>query len=75
MSTTNTDNRTTKQLKKQISDQAKEIVRLRGRIGDIRDEMSLISSEMNSFKNLVAEDIRKVVKAINDVDRRHQKTN
>ena len=71
MSTTGTDNRTTKQLKKQVSEQAQEIGRLRGRIGDLRDELSIVTSEINSFKNRVAEDIRKVVRAINEVDQRN----
>ena len=73
MTTTGTDNKTTKQLKKEVSAQAQEIGRLRGRIGDLRDEISLVTSEMNNFKNRVADDIRKVVRAINEVDQRNNK--
>ena len=64
--TPTTDTRTTKQLKKQITQQAESISRLRGRVSDLQDEIVIIKNEMNVFKQRVATDIGKVVNTIND---------
>ncbi len=67
MSTTNTDNRTTKQLKKQMSEQAHEIGKLRGRISNLQDELAIVTSEMNTFKTRVAADMKRLVTTLNEV--------
>jgi len=61
-----TDTRTTKQLKKQITQQAESISRLRGRVSDLQDEVVIIKNEMSVFKKHVAMDIGKVVNTINE---------
>ena len=56
---TNTnDNRTTKQLKKEIKTQNDEIVKLRGRIGELVDEMSTLKSEINTFRTRITSDMK-----------------
>ena len=67
VSTTNTDNRTTKQLKKQISEQAHELGKLRGRISNLQDELAIVTSEMNTFKTRVAADMKRLVTTLNEV--------
>jgi|TARA_R110000824_G_scaffold314977_1_gene501883 hypothetical protein len=64
--TPTTDTRTTKQLKKQITQQAESISRLRGRVSDLQDEVVIIKNEMSVFKKHVAMDIGKVVNSINE---------
>jgi len=72
MSTTGTDNRTTKQLKKQVSEQAHEIGKLRGRISNLQDELAIVTSEMNNFKTRVAADMKKVVNSLNEVGQKNR---
>ena len=72
MSTTGTDNRTTKQLKKQVSEQAQEIGKLRGRISNLQDELAIMTSEMNNFKTRVAADMKKVVNSLNEVGQKNR---
>ena len=56
---TNTnDNRTTKQLKKEIKTQNDEILKLRGRIGELVDEMSTLKSEINTFRTRITSDMK-----------------
>ena len=61
-----TDTRTTKQLKKQITQQAESISHLRGRVSELQDEIVIIKNEMSVFKKHVASDIGKVVNTINE---------
>ena len=63
--TTNTDTKITKQLKKQISDQAVELGRIRNRVGELRDEFVIMKNDINVFKNYVAEDMKSVVATVN----------
>ena len=72
MSTTNTDNRTTKQLKKQISEQAHELGKLRGRISNLQDELAIVTSEMNTFKTRVAADMKRLVTTLNEVGQKNR---
>ena len=58
MSTTNTDNRTTRQLKKEIKTQNDEISKLRGRVGELVDEMSTLKSEINTFRTRITSDMK-----------------
>ena len=64
--TPTTDTRTTKQLKKQITQQGDSIGRLRGRVSQLQDEIEMIKNEMNVFKQRVAADIGKVVNTISE---------
>jgi archaellum component FlaC len=64
--TSTTDTRTTKQLKKQITQQGESIGRLRGRVSQLQDEVEMIKNEMNVFKQRVAADIGKVVNTISE---------
>ena len=72
MSTTGTDNKTTKQLKKQITDQATEIGKLRGRISNLQDELAIVTSEMNTFKTRVASDMKRIVTSLNEVGQKNR---
>jgi molecular chaperone GrpE (heat shock protein) len=72
MSTTGTDSKTTKQLKKQVSEQAQEIGKLRGRISTLQDELAIVTSEMNNFKTRVAADMKKVVNSLNEVGQKNR---
>ena len=72
MSTTGTDNKTTKQLKKQITDQATEIGKLRGRISNLQDELAIVTSEMNTFKTRVASDMKRSVTSLNEVGQKNR---
>jgi len=72
MSTNSTDNRATKQLKKQVSEQAQEIGKLRGRISNLQDELAIVTSEMNNFKTRVAADMKKVVTSLNEVGQKNR---
>tara|TARA_Y100001970_G_C14162611_1_gene819429 strand:+ start:920 stop:1186 length:267 start_codon:yes stop_codon:yes gene_type:complete len=72
VSTTNTDNRTTKQLKKQISEQAHELGKLRGRISNLQDELAIVTSEMNTFKTRVAADMKRLVTTLNEVGQKNR---
>jgi molecular chaperone GrpE (heat shock protein) len=72
MSIIDTDTKTTKQLKKQVSEQAKELGKLNGRLGAMRDELAIVTSEMNNFKTRVAEDMKRVVKAITETNKKNR---
>tara|TARA_R110002020_G_scaffold419134_1_gene628354 strand:- start:250 stop:516 length:267 start_codon:yes stop_codon:yes gene_type:complete len=72
MSTIDTDTKTTKQLKKQVSEQAIELGKLNGRLGAMRDELAIVTSEMKIFKTRVAEDMKRVVKAITETNRKNR---
>jgi predicted RNase H-like nuclease (RuvC/YqgF family) len=59
MSTTSTaDSRTTRQLKKEIKTQNDEISKLRGRVGELVDEMSTLKSEIHTFRNRITSDMK-----------------
>ena len=62
MSTTGTDNRTTKQLKKQIAEQKEQLAQVRGRLSALRDDLSIVESNVNSFKADVAADMKRMLK-------------
>ena len=72
MSTTTTDSKTTKQLKKQVSDQATEIGKLRGRISNLQDELTIVTSEISTFKTRVAADMKRLVTSLNEVGQRNR---
>ena len=67
-----TDSRTTKQLKKEVSDQATEIGKLRGRISNLQDELAIVTSEVNTFKTRVAADMKRIVTSLNEVGQKNR---
>jgi len=64
MATTNTDNRTNKQLKQKISQQSSEISKLRTRISELVDDLHSLKTEVSSFKTAVSNDMKGLVEAI-----------
>ena len=58
MAETTTDNRTTKQLKKTVTEQTAEISRLNMRISGLVDDLFLIKSDVSAFKNAVSRDMQ-----------------
>jgi len=58
MPTTDTDNRTTKQLKRKLAEQNKTISNILVRISDLTDDISSLQSELRRFKSDVADDVR-----------------
>ena len=58
MAETTTDNRTTKQLKKTVTQQSAEISRLNMRISGLVDDLFLIKSDVSAFKNAVSKDMQ-----------------
>lgn len=56
--TTTTDNRTTKQLKKTITEQSGQISRLNMRVSELVDELFTVKSEVSAFKNAVSRDMQ-----------------
>ena len=64
MTTNTTDNRTTKQLKKTISEQSDEISRLRTRVSELVDDIHIIKTDISTFKSAVSNDMKDIVEAI-----------
>jgi archaellum component FlaC len=64
MATNTTDNRTTKQLKKTISEQSSEISRLRTRVSELVDDIHLLKTDITTFKTAVSNDMKGLVEAI-----------
>ena len=58
MPTTDTDNRTTKKLKRKLAEQNKTISNILVRISDLTDDISSLQSELRRFKSDVADDVR-----------------
>ena len=54
----------TKALKDQLRLQNREIARLKGRIGDIVDELGSVKNDLSSFKEKLSEDLTKIVEKI-----------
>ncbi len=64
MTTNTTDNRTTKQLKKTITEQSNEISRLRSRVSELVDDIHVIKTDITTFKKAVSNDMKGLVEAI-----------
>jgi|TARA_A100001391_G_scaffold110571_1_gene74168 molecular chaperone GrpE (heat shock protein) len=64
MTTNTTDNRTTKQLKKTISEQSNEISRLRTRVSELVDDIHTIKADISNFKTSVSNDMKGLVEVI-----------
>jgi archaellum component FlaC len=64
MTTNTTDNRTTKQLKKTITEQSSEISRLRTRVSELVDDIHLLKTDITTFKTAVSNDMKGIVEAI-----------
>ena len=64
MTTNTTDNRTTKQLKKPISEQSNEISRLRTRVSELVDDIHTIKADISNFKTSVSNDMKGLVEVI-----------
>ena len=64
MTTNTTDNRTTKQLKKTITEQSNEISRLRTRVSELVDDIHVIKTDITTFKTAVSNDMKGIVEAI-----------
>jgi predicted RNase H-like nuclease (RuvC/YqgF family) len=64
MATTTTDNRTTKQLKKTITQQSTEIQKLRTRVSELVDDMHALKGDISMFKTAVSNDMKGIVEAI-----------
>ena len=62
--TTESASRTTRQLKKQISDQSSEISKLRSRVSDLVDEIGTLKSEISTFRDRVANDMQVVFESL-----------
>ena len=58
MPATDTDNRTTKQLKKQLAKQNESIANMLMRISGLSDEVSSLRNELGRFKSDVANDVK-----------------
>ena len=56
--TTTTDSRTTKQLKKTITEQSSQISRLNMRVSELVDELFTVKSDVSAFKNAVSRDMQ-----------------
>ena len=50
MTTNTTDSKTTKQLKKTITEQSSEISRLRTRVSELVDDIHLLKADISNFK-------------------------
>ena len=57
-STATNNNRTTKQLKKTITEQSNEIRRLNLRVSELVDELFTVKSDVSAFKNAVSRDMQ-----------------
>ena len=64
MTTNTTDNRTTRQLKKTITEQSNEISRLRTRVSELVDDIHVLKTDITSFKTAVSNDMKGIVEAI-----------
>ena len=64
MTTNTTDNRNTKQLKKTITEQSKEISKLRTRVSELVDDIHILKTDITSFKTAVSNDMKGIVEAI-----------
>lgn len=62
--TTTTDTRTTKQLKKTITQQSTEIQKLRARVSELVDDMHALKGDISMFKTAVSNDMKGIVEAI-----------
>ena len=64
MTTNTTDSKTTKQLKKTITEQSSEISRLRTRVSELVDDIHVIKTDITTFKKAVSNDMKGLVEAI-----------
>ena len=64
MTKNTTDNRNTKQLKKTITEQSKEISKLRTRVSELVDDIHILKTDITSFKTAVSNDMKGIVEAI-----------
>ena len=64
MTTNTTDNRNTKQLKKTITEQSKEISKLRTRVSELVDDIHILKTDITSFKTAVSNDMKGLVEVI-----------
>ena len=70
MAETTTASRTTRQLKKQIQQQNEEIANLRARIGDLRDDMAVMTRTINTFQDKVQKDMTTAFEGLKNLSER-----
>jgi len=70
MAETTTASRTTRQLKKQIQQQNEEIANLRARIGDLRDDMAVMTRTITTFQDKVQKDMTTAFEGLKNLSER-----
>ena len=66
MSTTAGESRTNAKLNKELRTQAAEIGKLRGRINQLVDNITILENDLGMFKKNVSKDILEVIEAIKE---------